>query len=65
MLFRSLVAEGHRFFDLKRLGRDIRKVRGLDGRGRDDLPFNSFRILDDFPPSELEVNTLLQQNPGY
>jgi hypothetical protein len=62
---RELVAEGHRFFDLKRLGRDIRKVRGLDGRGRDDLPFNSFRILDDFPPAELEVNTLLQQNPGY
>jgi hypothetical protein len=62
---RELVAEGHRFFDLKRLGRDIRKVRGLDGRGRDDLPFNSFRILDDFPPAELEVNTLLRQNPGY
>lgn len=57
---RELVAEGHRFFDLKRLGRDIRKVQG-----RSDIPFNSVRVLDDLPPAELEVNTELQQNPGY
>lgn len=57
---RELVAEGHRFFDLKRLGRDIRKVQG-----RDDIPFNDFQVLDDLPPGELTVNDSLRQNPGY
>jgi hypothetical protein len=57
---RELVAEGHRFFDLKRLGRDIQKAQG-----RDDIPFNDFKILDDLPPEELEVNPDLVQNPGY
>lgn len=59
---RELVAEGHRFFDLKRLGRDIRKAPGT---GREDVPFNDFRILDDLPPDQLTVNTELVQNPGY
>jgi hypothetical protein len=57
---RELVAEGHRFFDLKRLGRDIQKVQG-----RDDIPFNDHRILDDLPESQLEVNDELVQNPDY
>lgn len=57
---RELVAEGHRFFDLKRLGRDIQKAQG-----RAPVPFSSYRILDDFPESQLEVNELLEQNPGY
>lgn len=59
---RELVAEGHRYFDLKRLGRDISKAPGT---GEEDIPFEDFRVLDDYPPSELEVNTELQQNPGY
>lgn len=59
---RELVAEGHRFFDLKRLGRDIRKAPGT---GRDDITFNSIRILDDLPANQLEVNPELVQNPGY
>jgi hypothetical protein len=57
---RELAAEGHRFFDLKRLGRDIQKPFG-----RDAIPFNDFRILDDLPPSQLGVNEELRQNPGY
>lgn len=59
---RELVAEGHRFFDLKRLGRDIRKAPET---GESDVPFNDFRILDDLPENQLEVNTELVQNPGY
>lgn len=59
---RELVAEGHRFFDLKRLGRDIRKAPGT---GESDVTFNNFRILDDLPASQLEVNPELRQNPGY
>lgn len=57
---RELVAEGHRFFDLKRLGRDIQKPRG-----QDPVPFSDPRILDDLPPSQLDVNDKLVQNPGY
>lgn len=59
---RELVAEGHRFFDLKRLGRDIRKAPGT---GQEDLPFNDYRILDDLPEGQLEVDFELIQNPGY
>lgn len=59
---RELVAEGHRFFDLKRLGRDISKAPGT---GETDLPFEDFKVLDDYPPTELQVNTKLEQNPGY
>lgn len=59
---RELVAEGHRFFDLKRLGRDIRKAPET---GRSDITFDSFRILDDLPTNQLEVNPDLVQNPGY
>jgi hypothetical protein len=54
------VAEGHRFFDLKRLGRDIEKVQGIS-----DVPFTEFKILDDLPESALAVNEELVQNPGY
>ncbi|MFO8098684.1 MAG: RagB/SusD family nutrient uptake outer membrane protein [Salinibacter sp.] len=57
---RELVAEGHRFFDLKRLGRDIQKVQG-----REDIPFRDARLLDDFPEDQFTVNDSLQGNPGY
>lgn len=57
---RELVAEGHRFFDLKRLGRDIQKPLG-----KDPIPFNDVRILDDLPSGQLDVNEKLRQNPGY
>jgi len=57
---RELVAEGHRFFDLKRLGRDIQKPLGNDA-----LPFNSPKILDDIPTNQLSINEQLVQNPGY
>jgi hypothetical protein len=59
---RELVAEGHRYFDLKRLGRDIAKAPGT---GESPVPFESYKILDDYPTSELSVNTKLEQNPGY
>ncbi|MFB6098194.1 MAG: RagB/SusD family nutrient uptake outer membrane protein [Salinibacter sp.] len=57
---RELVAEGHRFFDLKRLGRDIPKFYGIP-----DVPFNSFKILDELPENQLKINKKLKQNPGY
>lgn len=57
------MAEGHRFFDLKRLGRNITKPASA---GVGTLPYNDFKVLSRIPQSELELSEgLLTQNPGY
>lgn len=58
---RELTAEGHRFWDLKRLGRDIPSVSGVGIKIRRD----SFRILAPFGVNAQNVNPLLVENPGY
>ncbi|EIM75116.1 RagB/SusD domain-containing protein [Nitritalea halalkaliphila LW7] len=55
---REFCFEGHRFFDLKRLGRDIVKEFGV-------IEFNDFRILNNIPNREIEINPNLEQNRGY
>ncbi|MFU8812121.1 MAG: RagB/SusD family nutrient uptake outer membrane protein [Balneolaceae bacterium] len=57
---RELVVEGHRFWDLKRLGRDIRNPDGSLKMSSD-----AFRILAPLGTNELNTNELLRQNPGY
>lgn len=52
--------EGHRFFDLKRLGRDI---TGKAQSG--NLPYTDFRVLAPFPVRETDLNPALLQNFGY
>jgi starch-binding outer membrane protein, SusD/RagB family len=54
----ELAFEGHRFFDLKRLGRDITKLPT-------NLPFTDFRILAPLPVREIQTNANLKQNFGY
>lgn len=54
----ELAFEGHRFFDLKRLGRDIIKPTG-------NVAFTDFRILGNIPVREAVPNTRVAQNPGY
>jgi hypothetical protein len=54
--------EGHRFFDLKRLGQDIPKTVAS---GVTTLPYTNFRILQQIPPDQVVLNSLLDQNPGY
>lgn len=56
----ELAFEGHRWFDLKRLGRDIVKAAPAQ-----TLPFTDFRILSRLPVREIQVNSNLKQNPGY
>jgi starch-binding outer membrane protein, SusD/RagB family len=46
--------EGHRFFDLRRTG-----------RAEATLGIQPFRLLWPIPLQEIEVNSLLDQNPGY
>ena len=57
---RELAFEGHRFFDLKRLGLNI-----PDRNGDTKISYSSYKILDDISPSEIQTNEQLEQNPGY
>lgn len=52
--------EGHRFFDLKRLGRNINK-----GPHYNDVAFTDARILAPLPQREVDANPNLKQNFGY
>ena len=52
--------EGHRFFDFKRLGRDLAK-----GPHYNDVTFADLRILPQIPQSEIDGNPNLKQNFGY
>jgi hypothetical protein len=56
----ELAYEGHRFFDLKRLGRNLVK-----GPHYNDVAFTDFRILPPIPQREVDVNPNMQQNFGY
>jgi starch-binding outer membrane protein, SusD/RagB family len=53
--------EGHRFWDLKRLGRDLIKAP----LWTNDVPFIDYRILAPIPTRELTANPNLVQNTGY
>lgn len=57
---RELVAEGHRFFDLKRLGMS---VENPDGSTK--IRFDSYRMLDNIGASLISANGELDENPGY
>lgn len=57
---RELIVEGHRFYDLKRLGRDIPSV---DGTAK--IRADSYRMLASFGTGLQNVNPLLVENPGY
>jgi hypothetical protein len=58
----ELAFEGHRFWDLKRLGRDIIKAPLFLGG---DVAFTDTRILARLPIREIQQNPNLVQNPGY
>lgn len=55
--------EGHRWFDLKRLGRDVLKQGTFTGAV--DVAFTDARILANIPQREIDGNPNLVQNYGY
>lgn len=55
----ELAFEGHRFFDLTRIGKNIPKET-IPG-----IAFSDYRILAPLPLTELDVNKNLEQNPNY
>lgn len=56
----ELAFEGHRFWDLKRLGRDLVKAPHYN-----PVAFTDIRILAPLPTREVDGNRNLAQNPGY
>lgn len=58
--FKEFAFEGHRFFDLKRYGRDIVKTTPVV-----NLTFDDFKILPPLPQREVDGNPNLNQNRGY
>ncbi|MBD3631263.1 MAG: RagB/SusD family nutrient uptake outer membrane protein [Cyclobacterium sp.] len=52
--------EGHRFFDLKRNGRDISKHGEFL-----EVPYTDYRVLGNLPLAQIQLNENLEQNPGY
>ncbi len=56
----ELAFEGHRFFDMKRLGMDIVKAAPVQS-----LAFTDFRMLAPIPVREIQANANLKQNTGY
>ncbi len=58
----EFMAEGHRWFDLKRLGRDIPKPAASLAN---TLPYSDHKVLPRIPQSEINLLSNLDQNPGY
>ena len=58
---RELFFEGHRWFDLKRLGRPITKPAGVGAT----LAYEDNRLLAPLPNADVTFNPDLPQNPGY
>jgi hypothetical protein len=56
----ELAFEGHRFFDLKRLGRDLVKAPHYN-----TVAFTDIRILAPLPQREIDGNKSMVQNAGY
>ncbi|WP_111671940.1 RagB/SusD family nutrient uptake outer membrane protein [Algoriphagus litoralis] len=57
---KEFVLEGHRWFDLKRNGMDITKAGRFE-----NVPYSDYRLLAPLPTDQLQLNELLEQNPGY
>ena len=58
----ELALEGHRWYDLKRLGRDITKPAAAVN---ERVPYTSPLILAPIPFEQIRINENLTQNPGY
>ncbi|MEQ8549190.1 MAG: RagB/SusD family nutrient uptake outer membrane protein [Cyclobacteriaceae bacterium] len=58
----ELVTEGHRFFDMKRLGMDIAKPAS---NGGGTFQYNDFRVIAPLNADYLSINDLIADNPNY
>ena len=63
--FKELPYEGHRFWDLKRRNLPVTRLVADAPAGATTLAAGNFRFLLPIPNSEIQANSLIQQNPGY
>jgi len=64
--FKELPYEGHRFWDAKRRNLPITRLAAdAPNAAAMLLPAGNFRFLLPIPNSEIQANSLIQQNPGY
>ncbi|MBC5993636.1 RagB/SusD family nutrient uptake outer membrane protein [Pontibacter cellulosilyticus] len=62
----ELAFEGHRYFDIFRLGRNlVRLGDDCPGKTNCNIPFGSNLIAFPIPQREIEVNPNIVQNPGF
>lgn len=59
----ELAYEGHRFYDQKRRGMAITRPSAVGANAT--VPYTDFRILAPWPQAQVQLNPLLEQNPGY
>jgi hypothetical protein len=59
----ELAFEGHRWFDLIRLGNGDYAVNFLKSIGKKNV--NKNRLIFPIPQTEMDANSLMTQNPGY
>jgi starch-binding outer membrane protein, SusD/RagB family len=58
----EMAGEGHRFFDLKRLGLNIPKPASTN---QPALAYTDFRVIGILPIAQIQLNPQLEQNPNY
>lgn len=64
--FKELAFEGHRFWDLKRRSLPVERLAAdAPTTTALTLPADNFRFVLPIPQTEIQANTLMQQNPGY
>ena len=63
----ELAFEGHRWFDLVRTGKAIEVMSAQTGGSGNPLNYDvqPFRLLMPVPQNQIDLNTRLDQNPGY
>lgn len=59
----ELAYEGHRFYDQKRRGMNVQRPSAIGANAT--LLYTDFKILAQWPSAQVDLNPLLQQNPGY
>ena len=65
---KELVMEGHRFYDIMRLGITVTRKGGYHFLNNTDLispSYQDYRTILAIPQSEIDVNPNIKQNEGY
>jgi hypothetical protein len=62
---KEFVGEGVRYFDLKRIGKPLKRYRNLGSGVSSTIAEDDYRWLFPIPESEYKYNDLMDQNPEW